>query len=398
MKKDFIKRILGIAAMAVAAGLLILIAVLTRDTGGEENAGSAPEAGSGSYTDSSGDKTTLRDFAMGSLVTVTLYGEKEEREAAAGTILTKIQDLDQNVISWREVDSELAKWNNEAPTEESGREYEVSNTLYQAVYQGWKLYELSSGALDLTLRPVLNAWGIEEKTPDTFQVPTEQELQEAASHCGMKELTFRDKEIGRVRKDITLDLGSIGKGYALDIAYQYLTLGDHSTPVYIPEQLRNSGKTAVTGGVISVGGSVMVFGSRPDGKEFQVGVRDPDGQPEDLIGIISIPAGGDGKYISTSGGYEKYIEKDGVRYHHIIDPGTLKPAETGLRSVTVVCGDETDLYGGLTSDGLSTACFILGETKALGVLEKCHAEAVLIREDGSILVTDGLKDHWKKLP
>ena len=129
-----------------------------------------------------------------------------------------------------------------------------------------------------------------------------------------------------------------------------------------------------------------------------MGIRDPEGLPEDILGYITFASGTGKQCISTSGGYEKYIEKDGVRYHHIIDPGTLKPAETGLRSVTVVCGDETDLYGGLTSDGLSTACFILGETRALGVLEKCHAEAVLIREDGSILVTDGLKDHWKKLP
>ena len=102
-------------------------------------------------------------------------------------------------------------------------------------------------------------------------------------------------------------------------------------------------------------------------------------------GLISDESiSGEKACISTSGGYEKYVEKDGVKYHHIIDPKTLKPAESGLKSVTIVCED------GALSDGLSTACFILGEEKSIKLLEKYGAEGVFIREDGSRFITNGL--------
>lgn len=393
MNKEVRKRILGILAMAAAAALLILTAVLLRGKESGEEKEQSSESGTVQTGQSADEKTTVRDFAMGSAVTFTAYGEKEAREEASGMIPGRIGDLDLQVISWRSEESELAKWNRNAKT---GEDYEVSNTLYQAVAQAERISMLSGGALDLTLRPVLDTWGIEDSDPAGFQVPSDQELAKAASRCGMNELALRKPVLERAREEITLDLGSVGKGYALDIAYQTLTLGDHSDPFFVPEELKGTRKSRVTGGVLSVGGSVMVFGSKPDGTDFQVGVRDPEGQPDDLIGTISIPAGEGRTCISTSGGYEKYIEKDGVRYHHIINPYTLKPAESGLKSVTVVCGNETGQYGGLISDGLSTACFILGETQALGLLGEYQAEAVMIRDNGSIFVTNGLKEMWKE--
>lgn len=375
LSRDAKNRVLGLLLLAALSAVLILIVGLVRGRKGIS-------AGK-----------TVRDFAMGSTFTATLYGEKEKRDTASAEVVERIKELDEKVISRRSGDSELARWNRDAGTEDEAEPYRVSSTLYQAVYQGDRLSEICGGSLDLTLRPVLDVWGIEDSDPDTFRVPSDQELQAAAGHTGMHELAFRENVIERARKDITLDLGAIGKGYALDIAYQYLTGADpdRKKALYNPEALKDC---SITGGVIVAGGSVMVFGSKPDGTDFQVGVRDPDGLPEDLMGVISIPSGAGKTCISTSGGYEKYIEKDGVRYHHIIDPGTLKPAESGLKSVTVVCGEDTGIYGGLISDGLSTACFIMGETRALGYLEQCRAEAVMIRDDGSILVTEGLKDRF----
>ena len=380
LSRDAKNRVLGLLLLAALSAVLILIVGLVRGR-------------KGITSKESSDGTTVRDFAMGSTFTVTLYGDKEERGTASAEVVERVKELDTKVISWRSGDSELARWNRDASTEDDPEQYPVSSTLYQAVYQGNRLSEICGRSLDLTLRPVLDVWGIEDADPDTFRVPSDQELQAAAGHTGMHQLAFRDNVIGRGGKDITLDLGAIGKGYALDMAYQYLTRvdPDRKKVLYNPEALKDC---SITGGVIAVGGSVMVFGSKPDGTDFQVGVRDPDGQPEDLMGVISIPSGAGKTCISTSGGYEKYIEKDGVRYHHIIDPGTLKPAESGLKSVTVVCGEDTGVYGGLISDGLSTACFIMGETWALGFLEQCRAEGVMIRDDGSVLVTEGLKDRF----
>lgn len=368
-------RILGIVAMAVAAGALIVTAMLMRKQGG------------------SPDGVTLRDFAMGSLVTVTLYGSEEETEEVAKTVMEKIHRLDEDVISRRVEGSELSDWNRNA---KAGKEVPISNALSRALSGTDLVREFSGNVLDITLRPVLDAWGIEDKDPATFQVPTEEELREAAGHTGMDKITRRNG-LTRSCEDVTLDLGSVGKGFALDVAYDYLMLGDHSAPAFKANELRSGRDSTVTGGVIAVGGSVMVFGSKADGSDFKVGVRDPEGQPEDVIGTILIPSGYGRTCVSTSGGYEKYIEKDGVRYHHIIDPRTLQPAKSGLKSVTVVCkGEQAAGWQGLVSDGLSTACFILGEEASKNALKALGAEAVMIREDGSIYVTEGLRDAWKE--
>ena len=310
------------------------------------------------------------DFAMGSSISVKLYGENAEETGK--DLIREVKDLDQKVISRREDTSELAQWNKNT---EARAETAVSERLGHVIETGLDLGKESGGAFDITLRPVLEVWGIEDKTADTFQVPEEKALQDAKQKTGTGELKTERKDEGgytlsRGRKEIIIDLGALGKGYALDV---------------LADRLKE--EKEIRGAVIAVGGSVLVYGSSPDGRDFKVGIRDPEGAPDEVIGTISFPAGTGKMCVSTSGGYEKYIEKDGVRYHHIIDPATLRPADSGLASVTVVSAD-----GGL-SDGLSTACFILGEEKSKALLAHYGAEAVMIRADGSTFITDGLKDQ-----
>ena len=107
-----------------------------------------------------------------------------------------------------------------------------------------------------------------------------------------------------------------------------------------------------------------------------------------MIGYLEFP-GESNLCISTSGDYEKYVEYEGRRYHHILDRTTGAPVDTSLRSVTVVCEN------GLQSDGLSTACFVLGEGKARELLAGYQAEAVFVYDDQTIRMTDGLKAYWK---
>jgi len=374
--KEIRNRLIGIAAIAVASIILILVVSLFR-----RNRDAQPVQTSGTVTEQS--------FAMGTAVTLTLYGDDGVLKDVSGSILEHIRTLDQDILSWRSENSELARWNREA---KAGERTKVDHKLAYAVNQSLLISEETSGALDITLRPVLDEWGIEEKTQDTFQVPSEDALKKAAARrAGVGDLWGTDDFISRSREDILIDLGAVGKGYALDKAYDLLYLGDQGKIYYAPESLKNH-DMPVAGGVLAVGGSVMVFGSKPDRTDFRVGIRDPEGLPDDIVGYISIPSGTDKMCVSTSGGYEKYIEKDGVKYHHIIDPSTLHPADSGLRSVTVVCAN------GLVSDGLSTACFILGEQKSLSVLSFFHAEGVFIREDGTTHVTPGLegKVTWTK--
>ena len=303
-------------------------------------------------------------FAMGTSVSVSLYGADKD---LAAQIEQEIKKLDTDVISWRQDTSELAKLNHAYHT---GEAYKVSDQLYTAIVQSLNICRDSKGALDITIRPLANVWNIENASSEDFQVPTDKEIQAALKQVGYESISCGDARTvsidtaGRI-----LDLGAVGKGFALDIVEEILK------------------KEAVTGATISVGGSILAYGSKPDGSCFRVGIRDPEKDAEEYIGYLELEPDSN-LCISTSGDYEKYIEKDGIRYHHILDRSTGYPAESGLSSVTVVCEN------GLYSDALSTACYVLGYEKSLPLLEKYHAEAVFIDKNNRVTVTDGLKEAF----
>lgn len=166
-----------------------------------------------------------------------------------------------------------------------------------------------------------------------------------------------------------LDLGAVGKGYGCDMAAEYLK------------------GTDAAGACVALGGSIVVYGSKPDGTAWKVGVKDPRAGEGTTMGVISF---GDGEtaFVSTSGDYEKYFEQDGRRYHHILDPRTGYPAWNGTIAATVVCDN------GLTSDALSTLCMLMDKDKAMKTIQEYGAEAVIIDEDKNVYVSEGLKDRF----
>lgn len=151
----------------------------------------------------------------------------------------------------------------------------------------------------------------------------------------------------------SVDLGAVAKGYVID---------------KIVEEYKNNG---VTRAVVSCGSSVGIIG------EATVGIRNPDGNQSDIIGKITLTDCA----VSTSGDYEKFFIRDGVRYHHILDPKTGFPANNGLRAVTVI-GEN-----GAMADALSTAAFVLGYEKGSLLLERFGYEGIFITEDKTIVTT-----------
>lgn len=314
--------------------------------------------------DSLADGQTTYSFAMGTSVSVSLYGAQDTEYAKLEQV---IKELDEQEISWRQEGSALYKLNH---TYMAGKATEVSDTLYLALTQANNICRDSGGALDITIRPLANLWNIESATEEDFRVPTDTEIAEILAKTGYEAVTIdASKNVTIDRPDMVLDLGAVGKGFALDIAEQILK------------------EDSVSGGTISVGGSVLVYGAKQDGSAFRVGIRDPQGDAEDRIGYLEF-ASDSNTCVSTSGDYEKYIEKDGTRYHHILDRKTGYPAESGLSSVTVVC------QNGLYSDALSTACYVLGYEKSLPLLQKYKAEAVFIDKENQVTVTDGLREQY----
>ena len=162
-----------------------------------------------------------------------------------------------------------------------------------------------------------------------------------------------------------VDLGGIAKGFTSDRVMELFSAD------------------GVTSGIISLGGNVQTLGTKPDGSLWRVGIQDPD----DSSGIIATIEVAD-KAVITSGGYQRYFEQDGTTYHHIIDPRTGMPADSGLTSVTIVSDD------GTLADGLSTSLFIMGKEAALDYwrAHRDNFDVILVASDGSITISEGLAD------
>lgn len=366
------KKIVTLLKMIVLSlGLILLFKMITDKTDSDKR--------SDKLEYSSGD--TLYGFSMGTSVNITLYGD--DCEELYSVVMQEIESLDEEYISWRNEESELARLNSDYVL---GEAYSLSDTLYEALTLSLNICKDSDGALDITLRPVTDVWNIEEADSDSFVVPDMSRVENALALVGYEYIMLREsdnieedvsadiKNNGTItinKNDMVIDLGATGKGYALDITRDCLS------------------SMNLDGACVSVGGSILIYGSKDDGSLWKVGIRDPQGEAREMLGYLEFSSGID-ICVSTSGYYEKYFMVDDVRYHHIIDRNTGKPSDSGLASVTVVCEN------GLYSDALSTACFVLGYEKSLALLEKYNADAVFVDEDNNIILTEGLQDKFIK--
>lgn len=304
------------------------------------------------------------DIAMGTIVSASIYttGSEEEGTELASDIFSKLKEIEKTYISWRESESEIAGINASAGNSEG---VEITGKMEEFLIQTLEIAQRSNGALDPTIGELSRLWDIDGENP---KVPTKEELDALLKKDGYKNVTCSNQKV-QLEENTSIDLGAVGKGIGCDEAKLLL------------EQEKE-----VNGAVISVGGSILTYGEKKDGSPWSVAVTDPLHSGESYMGVLTLEGE---NYVSTSGNYEKYFEQDGVRYHHILNPSTGYPAESGLISVTVV----TD--NGLLSDGLSTACFVLGLDKGMELIETYQAEAVFIDENYNVYISEGLKDKFQ---
>ena len=311
------------------------------------------------------------DTAMGTVVRQTVYvtgGDDRTEE-----ILKLVQMLEEETLSWRMETSETFQVNAYAG---SGKWVELSEELSQTLEQCRKLTENSGGAFDVALGPVARLWDIDSwasgQQTGAFQVPGEQELDKALAQSGMGrvQLEFLPGEKCAdmyLEEGAALDFGAVGKGLALDMISRYLETDEN-----------------VTGAVVSVGGSVLTYGEKPDGTAWRVGIANPN-DPSVNLGILTLTGQW---FISTSGDYERYVESEGMRYHHIFDPATGYPADSGVRSATVLSDS------GFLSDALSTACFVLGVDEGMKLAEEYGAEVLFVDKEGNIVMSEGMEKYF----
>ena len=266
------------------------------------------------------DKTnseSITDTAMGTDCSVRVFGS----DGTAKDIMDMLSDIENKYLSWRIEGSDIANINENASENEPVM---PSKWTYGYLENVLDLARESSGAFDPTLGRVSQLWNLESDNP---YIPSKSELTELLLETGWEKINLGDGEVF-LKDGVQIDLGAVGKGIGCDEAQKMLEEADADAAV------------------VSVGGSILTYGKKPDGKPWKIGIANPRNEET---------------------GY---------------------PAESGLISVTIVCDD------GWLSDGLSTACFVLGYEDSLPLLETYQAEAVFVTEDKEVIVTDGLKDMF----
>lgn len=290
-------------------------------------------------------------FAMDTVMDFTIYGESGLIDQSESLIASL-----ESLVSVTDANSELYAINQTGSGTLTGK---ASSLMEQAL----EICRRTDGALDLSIYPIVRAWGF---TTGSYQVPDEAEIQALLPLVDYRKIQY-DAATGTVTlpEGMEIDLGSVAKGYAGQLAAQ---------------MLREHG---VQSALLNLGGNVQTVGAKPDGSPWQIGIKDPQG--EDAMMVLSV----EDQAVVTSGGYERYFEQDGKTYWHIMDPSTGHPADSGLLSVTIV-GKQ-----GIICDGLSTSLFVMGLEKAADLwAQSGDFEAVFVTASGEVYITEGLQDRF----
>jgi len=288
---------------------------------------------------------------MDTFMHFTIYGDR----AAARQAQEELLRLDR-LLSVTDEASEVYALNHR-----TADTCELSPELTALLEQALILARQTGGTFDPTVYPVVRAWGF---TTETYQVPEQEELDRLLPLVDHTAPLLNANTL-TLPEGVQLDFGGIAKGWAGDRAAQLL---------------RGKG---VTSAILRLGGNIHTIGTKPDGSAWRIGIEDP--VSGGTLGTVSVAD----LAVVTSGSYQRFFTANDQTYHHIIDPDSGRPADSGLTSVTVV-----GKYGA-RCDALSTALFVMGLDRATQFWrEHRDFEAVFVSEDGSVSITAGLENSF----
>ncbi len=304
----------------------------------------------GSLFNGKTETATASGFSMGSPVNVTIYDTKNG-EDYCNKAIERIKYIDENFLSHTLPTSAVYKLNN-GETVEDEWFAEYLNKCFDLIH------ESNSNKFTLFSGEFKDLWKIE----NGGYVPTSDELAKVLENH-KNSLIAIDDDNNEISIDTgKLDLGALGKGTACDEAIEFLK------------------KQKVEKALVTVGGSIGMIGAEP----FSIGVRNPFGNQNEYFAVLNITD----CFVSTSGDYEKYFEKDGIRYSHLFDATTGSPVQNDISSVTVVA------ESGVLSDFLSTVIYIEGIEKGIKIAEDIDASVVIVKKDKTVLISEELKDKF----
>ena len=298
-------------------------------------------------------KVTQVGYYFDTVVTITLYNPDESLMEDLMASCERYEKLLSKTIAGSDVD----RINNSG-----GKPVTVSGETWLLLQDAKKVHEVSDGAFSVTIAPVTALWDF---TGGTERMPSAEELAAALPLVDDSRLQMGENNTVTLPEGMMIDLGGIAKGYIADRAAALC-------------------RGRCTGAVINLGGNVYVTGEKPDGSAFRVGIRDPQGAENSTKCIVSVRD----TSVVTSGVYERFFMKDGVRYHHILNPRTGFPAESDLAGATVVCTSS------VLADAVATACIVLGSENAVKLLNTLDLDGLLITVNGNVITTEGFAEKY----
>lgn len=352
---------------AVGLGLALALTPMSARAGEDDGQSETPSGQSASQTASQSASQTARApdhmvirsaKVMGTRVTVSIWTDNEEAAArGAAAVFAEFKRVDQLMTSWLD-DSDVSKINAAAGKDA----VRVGDEVLAVIERAQKMSRLSGGAFDITVGAYRGLWKFDQDRDGT--IPDPDDVRTRLPLVGYKKLQMNKKAatVKLKKAGMRITLGGIAKGYAVDRSVALLH------------------ERGFVDFILQAGGDLYVSGQRGD-RKWRVGIRDPRGSADSTFAIAAVQD----RTFSTSGDYERSVIKDGVRYHHILDPRTGRPA-TRSRSVTVMAKDA------FTADAWSTALFVMGVQRGMKLVEKNKdIEAVFVDSKNKVHTSSGLK-------
>ena len=300
------------------------------------------------------------ELLMGTVCTIKIYDKPYED--TFNKAFNRLKDIEKK-MTINDKNSEVDMIN----LKSGEARVKVSKDTYYVIQKGKYYSELSKGGFDISIGPLVKLWGI---GTENARVPKESQINKVIPLINYKNILLDDKNYTVMLKDkeMIIDLGGIAKGYAADEVKRILE------------------ENGVKKAIINLGGNVLVVGEKEKDTPWVVGVQNPDKERGDYIGTVEVKD----KTVVSSGIYERYFEKDGKRYHHILDRKTGYPVFNSLASVTIITDKSID------GDALSTSVFSMGLDKGMEFVKSLKSvEGIFITKDSEVYITDGLRGNFK---
>lgn len=299
---------------------------------------------------SSTKKYSQTEFVLGTVVSLTVYAEDDSSLEGAFELCRHYENMFSSTIEG----SDIWKINHS-----EGKAVDVSSETAELITLSLEYSRLTEGAFDITVAPLSALWGFSDEYPS---VPDNESIQALLPLVDYRLITVEGNTV-TIPDGSSIELGAIAKGYISDRLCDYFA------------------DCNVSAALINLGGNVATTGRKPDGSDWQIGIRDPQGDYSDYAATLSL----DETSVVTSGIYERCFEENGVMYHHLLSSADGYPVNNDIASVTIICRSGAD------ADALSTSLYLMGFEKGFDYAEKSDTfEAVFILRSGEVYKTSGI--------